>query len=173
MPSYTYSNVANMYGCHKVAFKPPGHGSNFELISYCGCPGYTLSYKCAVAGSDHLGTTVWSGSAFDCSGGEINLLHRFYNGTESDTGVRAYGECNNSSIVAQGVRVENGTYISQLNISVSNDMIGRSIECFDATADSALVDSAIISRTGIKVFKDMPEYPSLGYDLYIYQLSHY
>ena len=70
------------------------------------------------------GTTVWSGSAFDCTGGEITLLHSFYEST-------AYGECNNGSIVAQSLRVENNntSYTSQLNIAVSADMIGKSVEC--------------------------------------------
>ena len=101
-----------------------------------------------VMGSDYFGIMVWSGSAFDCAdtGGEISLLHSFYNSTESHT--RAYGECNNGSIVARGIRIENGTYISQLNISVSADMIGKNIGCFDALTNSTLVGSAIILTSG-------------------------
>ena len=108
-----------------------------------------MSYECAVAKSGYFGTTVWRGSAIDCPGGEINLLHRLYNDTETHISIHAYGECSNGSIVAQGVRIENGTYISQLNVSVSTDMIGRSIQCFeDTTYSTLLVGSAIISTSG-------------------------
>ena len=94
----------------------------------------------------YFGTTVWSGSAFDCAGGEIILLHSLYDSTESH--VRAYGECNNGSIVAQGITIKNGTYTSRLNISVSTDMIGRSIECLYDATNSILVGSAIILTSG-------------------------
>ena len=107
-----------------------------------------MSYECAAAEGGYSSTTVWRGSAFDCFGDEINLVHILYNNTESHI-IRAYGECNNGSIVAQGVRIENDTYISQLNVSVSTDMIGRSIECFeDTTYSTLLVGSAIISTSG-------------------------
>ena len=95
----------------------------------------------------YFGTTVWSGSAFDCIGGEISLLHSSYNCTELCG--HAYGDCNDGSIVAQGLRIENGTYISQLNVSVSADMIGRSIECLYDTSNSTItLGSAIIVPSG-------------------------
>ena len=99
----------------------------------------------------HFGTTVWRGSAFDCASSEISLLHNNYNST-----MRAYGECNNGSIVAQGLRTENGvTYISQLNISVSTNIIGRTIECLYDLTTFLLVGSAIISDlSGIKLTHD-------------------
>ena len=123
-----YSNVWLLQG---------SNSNNLKQISYCGCPGYTLSYECIVMGSDYFGVTVWSGSAFDGAGGEIILSHNLYNSTESH--VRAYGdlECNKGSIVAQGIRIENGTYTSWLTISVSTDM---SIECFyDATNSESIL----------------------------------
>ena len=103
-----------------------------------------MSYECAVVGN---GITVWHGSAFDCSGNEISLIHILYNSIESHV-ICAYGECNNGAIVAKGIRIENGTYISQLNVSISTDMIGRSIECFEDTIYSTLlVGSAVISTS--------------------------
>ena len=63
-----------------------------------------------------------------------------------------YGECNNGSTVAQRIRIENGTYISQLNISISTGTIGRNIECFDAAANSTLVGSrSVIILTAGKI----------------------
>ena len=97
--------------------------------------------------------TIWSGSAFDCAGGEISLLHSLYNST-FEYHARAYGECNNGSIVAQGLRIENGSYISQLNISVSTDRIGRNIECFYETTNSTLVGSTVILISGKELTKN-------------------
>ena len=74
------------------------------------------------------GVTVWRGSALSsCSVHEITLLHR-------DFGVNtaaAFRNCysSNSFIVAQGFKVENGSYISQLNVTVTSDVIGKSVEC--------------------------------------------
>ena len=113
--------------------------------SHCTCPGDTLSYECKVIGSRY-GTTVWHGSVFDCASGEISLLHSFYESTES----HAYGECNNGSIVAQSLRVENiMCYASQLNITVNADMVGKNIECIyddGNTVTSQLVGALNITR---------------------------
>ena len=45
------------------------------VLSECVCPGRELRLECTVVG---LGTTVWSGTAFDCPGqahSEILLCH--------------------------------------------------------------------------------------------------
>ena len=101
-----------------------------------------------VMGSN-FGTTVWRGSAFDCATGEISLPHALYSSTVSY--LRLSGECNNGSIVAQGLETENGTkFTSQLNISVSAKVIGRNIDCFydDANNNTKLVGSRTISTSG-------------------------
>ena len=91
----------------------------------------------------------------------LSLVHILYNSTELHV-ICAYGECNNGAIKAQGIRIQNGTYISQLNVSVNTDMIGRSIECFEDTIYSTLllVGSAIISTSGkdIKVLHKLISY---------------
>lgn len=73
----------------------------------------------------HFGLTVWTGSAFDCARGEVVLLHqRFPENSRS--------ECNayDGSITAQSLRVENNScFVSQLNVNVSHDMIGKTIKC--------------------------------------------
>ena len=85
-----------------------------------------MTYECTAIGSP-LGTTVWRGTAFDCTSGEISLLHRAY----AETSVlRAYGECNNGLITAKSLSVADSMcYTSQLNITISNNVIGKSIEC--------------------------------------------
>ena len=76
------------------------------------------------------GTTLWRGSAFDCasSSNEISLLHNLH--MNNNALARANGVCNNGSIVAQILRVDNGSiYVSQLNVTVSDSVVGKTIEC--------------------------------------------
>ena len=95
-------------------------------LSGCTCPGYTLTYECTVMGGPG-GATVWHGTSFNCtmSDHEIVLLHSRF---ESNTGTLRM--CSNGAIVGRSLRVENnGRYTSQLNVTVSSDMTGESIEC--------------------------------------------
>ena len=90
------------------------------LTSGCVCPGDTLSYECTVTGAS---TTIWRGSAFNCYRyNEIVLLHSRF-----DTGT--YGTCNNGAIVARGLSIEGNNYTSQLNVSVTPNTVGKTIEC--------------------------------------------
>ena len=57
--------------------------------------GEHLIYKCTILGEPG-GSTVWLGSAFNCTSHEISLFHSEY---ESTTG--AYGDC--ADIVGQSV----------------------------------------------------------------------
>ena len=97
--------------------------NKLELIQGCAlCPKQTFIYECTILGTP-FGLTVWTGSVFDCSLGEILLLHRLF-------AKNAIGACNDGSIVAEGLRVENDScYISQLRVTVSHDMIGKNIQC--------------------------------------------
>ena len=92
------------------------------LTSGCVCPGDTLSYECTVTGGG--GVTIWTGSAFNCSFkyNKIILIHsRFDTGTS--------GTCNNGAIVARSLSIEGNNYTSQLNVSVTPDTVGKTIEC--------------------------------------------
>ena len=77
---------------------------------------------------------IWRGSAFDCStkNNEINLnFGRFSS---------AAGVCNNGSIQARSIMgVEYNLYTSQLNITVSSDMIGKTIECVHDNINNSTV----------------------------------
>ena len=95
-----------------------------------------------------FGYTRWRGSAFDCPRGEIILRHRFFSldGEDSEAGV-----CNNGSIVGQSLRVQDGQYSSQLNVTVTADMIGRSVECVYADGgNSTIVGSLNVTSSGKK-----------------------
>ena len=71
-----------------------------------------------------MGTTVWRGTAFDCSsaGNEIVLLHdRFTSGEAT---------CNHGQIVGRGITVVNSScYTSQLYVMISSSLIGKTVEC--------------------------------------------
>lgn len=87
--------------------------------------------------------TVWRGSALaDC---EMLLLHGDYE-------IPNYKKiCNNGNIVGGNVHiengVENGTYIygSQLNVIVTLNMIGKSIECVHESENIRVIGSHMIS----------------------------
>ena len=91
----------------------------------CVCPGDILTYECTVLGGSG-GLTVWKGDFFHCSNGiqQIELVHVQL--MEGDFSSRT---CNDGSIVAKIVRVENDSFISQLNVTLTHNITGRSIEC--------------------------------------------
>ena len=95
------------------------------------------------------GFTVWQGSALNCSSNEITLLHRRFTSVEGT----ALGICNQGSIIGRSLRVENGSfYTSQLRVTVSSEVIGKSIRCLHDDTNTALVGELIIDRTtGIKI----------------------
>jgi hypothetical protein len=82
----------------------------------CVCPGDTLTYECTV---ERGVATVWTGSAIDHN--NIVLLH------SHDRGVYRY--CNNGTIVARGHIEGNYSYTSQLNVTITPDTAGKTIEC--------------------------------------------
>ena len=92
----------------------------------CQCPGDIVTYECTVIGGQG-GTTVWTGSAFHCPSSDhmIQLVHGHF---ASEKGSVRY--CNDGDIVARGLRVENNSYTSQLNVTLTSDLAGESIECF-------------------------------------------
>ena len=78
-----------------------------------------LTFTCIVEGGNF---TVWGGSAFECAGNEIVLDHRgFYHGTS--------GQCNNGAIVGQSVDINGIYYTSQLNVTVSNGLDKKTVNC--------------------------------------------
>ena len=69
------------------------------------------------------GYIVWSGSAFNCSSTNnyITLSGHFDIGTSRT--------CNNGAIVARILSAEGNSYTSQLNVTVTPDTAGKTIEC--------------------------------------------
>ena len=84
---------------------------------------------------------MWGGSAFDCEGNEIILIHSNFIGRTSG--------CNDGAIVGQSISVNNGgtCFTSQLNVTVSNGLNGKSVNC---SLDSGMQDArtSVISVSG-------------------------
>lgn len=108
-------------------------------ISKCTCIGDILTYECAVTGP---GFTIWQGSAFECPSLEnsIQLRHSSY-----DSGTM--GQCNDESITGRSLGVSNDVYTSVLNVTLSTDLIGRTVECKhnDFTTTNPIGSSTIIT----------------------------
>ena len=116
------------------------NGQNFGQRNGCDtvCPGDTLIFTCTVSDTaPDGGFTVWSGTAFDCSPAEIIIPHH-----EFTTPVK---ECNDGAIVARSLRVEGNNYTSQLNVTVTSEMKGRTIEC--AFDDGRIVVAVVLQST--------------------------
>lgn len=108
----------------------------------CASPGDLLTFECTSFGGI---TTIWHGSAFDCGPGsdEIWLQH-------SQFPSRARGSCNSGQILAQSVGVVNNTYyISQLNVTVSSDMLNKTIQCYRLDLNGHDVNLTILTSTTI------------------------
>ena len=85
------------------------------------CPGDVLTTECTIMGS---GATVWRGTAFQCVGNEILLRHSQFGESYNPTGFY-----NNGAIVARTLGVVNGSYTSQLNVTVSLELNNTTVEC--------------------------------------------
>ena len=94
------------------------------------------------------GYTIWRGSAFrDCISNEqdILLLHLCFTSNGGTSGI-----CNHGDIVAQSLGVEGSNYTSQLNVTVTPDVIGKTIMCRSNEATNEITEfSTTITTTGI------------------------
>lgn len=112
----------------------------FKVVNDCLCPGYTTSYQCNVTGE---GYTIWKGSAFDCilSGNEILLLHINYIGGTVRT-------CNNGQIVGRSLGVTNNCYTSQLDVNITAEIEGGTVECvYESGSATEVIGSSLLSLT--------------------------
>ena len=83
-----------------------------------------MTYECTVEGGPG-GATVWTGSALNCpSDNGLYLSHEHFTKPGGTT-----TSCDNGSTVAQSLYVQNNFYISQLNITVTHDTAGQTIQC--------------------------------------------
>ena len=94
----------------------------------CNCVGDTLTFECTVMNGL---LTIWRGSALNCAstGNEINLL----NSSDGDQ------TCNGGMITGQVIKHEGNNYTSQLNVTLSFDLISRVIECASNNGSENLI----------------------------------
>ena len=92
------------------------------LTSECARPGDTLSYECTFMESGYI---IWTGTAFICSSTNNNIIlsGHYHTGTSRT--------CNNGAIVARILSAEGNNYTSQLNVTVTSDTAGKTIECIN------------------------------------------
>jgi hypothetical protein len=94
----------------------------------CFRPCDTVMYECTVIG-DQGGFTVWMGDFFHCSSGKRVMELQHSPTRVGDTPEFTDRTCNNGSIMGRIILAENGIFISQLNVTLTSDIVGRSIEC--------------------------------------------
>ena len=93
------------------------------------------------------GPTIWTGTAFNCSASDyaIILLHSRFSSTKGD-----YGSCSNGAIVGQSLGVEGNNYTSQLSVTVTPDIAGKTVEClYDDEHITTLVFTLVIPTIGL------------------------
>ena len=120
-------------------------------MSDCVCSGHELRLECTVVGA---GTTVWRGSAFDCSGSANEILLRH---AQFETGTSGY--CNNGRIIGRTINTTSDSdgikFISQLiiQLDVNDTLEGRTVECvhFNLTHDIVIGTHTIIYLRGTSI----------------------
>lgn len=102
------------------------------------CPGDVLMYNCTINGG---GSTIWSGSAFDCETrmDEIILRHsQFVSGSS--------GNCNDGAVTAQSLGVVDSTcFTSQLSVTVDLEMNNKTVLCAHSSEIITTIGVGIIS----------------------------
>ena len=99
--------------------------TDFHAVTDCVCPQEVVTYECTVYGSPES-LTVWEGTALrGCNSGEIIIYH-----TDFET-PKARGSCtlNSGEIAWKDLRMQNGSYTSQLNITFSSILQGNTVNC--------------------------------------------
>ena len=90
--------------------------------------------------------SVWKGTIFsDCDINEIILLHNRWETTN-----KLIAQCNTSHIIGQSIRVENGSYISQLEVIVEpghDKMPFKNVTCAQDIGTKAIVVDSITINT--------------------------
>lgn len=109
------------------------------------CPGFNLVLECSTEPGGPL--TVFQGNLINCSNtnNEITLLHSRFNAL-----TEIHGICNNGTILGYSLPVNTSSscYISQLLITVTPDMIGKTIQCvYDNGVTTKEIGNFSIERT--------------------------
>ena len=133
-----------------------------SLPTGCACPGDSLNYTCTVVGGS---STIWSGTAFDCRGDQISLLHEQF-------GISAAaGDCGSLSAIGDSVTDTSGQvcYSSTLTVPVSVSLNGLTVGCDREPSVTVSGSPHTLSVAGIlnsgQYLLNNPSFPPLVYFL--------
>ena len=92
-----------------------------SLCGACICPGRVITYNCVAPGGL---ATVWQGTAFNCTGNRISLLHSDQSGHSPS--------CNGGAIRGQltSFNPDNNSYSSELDVAARVGLHNKTVECF-------------------------------------------
>ena len=112
-----------------------------ERTTGLGCipDGTTVNYECTVTDTFGIASTVWQGSAFNCSGSPLNrisLLHSVYASGTSDT-------CGDLS--AMSIGTDGTNYTSRLTVTANTGLDGTVIDC---TISGVVLEGSDTIRVG-------------------------
>ena len=113
------------------------------VINGCTCEGYDQIYECRITGS---------GSSYSLE--RICIRLSCYRHSSFIVVLTPKKTCNDGAISGRIIRAENNTYVSQLTVSFSAEMIGLTISCFhDSRGTQNQIGSSLIALTrGITSF---------------------
>ena len=108
--------------------------NEFRIVGSSGCE---LVVECTITGGR---ATVWKGTIFDdCQNDEIVLRH-----SQFTSGIEIHALCGaRGPVVGRSVSIANGSFTSQLLVNISEDLLGRTIEC--ANESGQIIGSKQIS----------------------------
>ena len=101
--------------------------------------GATVNYECTVMDGAGVASTVWLGSAFNCSrspSNSISFIHNLYGSAES-------GICGDLS--AMSIGVDGTNYTSRLTVTANTGLDGTMISC---TISTVRVEGSDTVRVG-------------------------
>ena len=119
----------------------------------CICPGGVVTYECTVMSGFH-GVTIFRGnpSSFFCCIGNSNCLNEIVlHHAQFNNSIQSI--CNNGTVIGQSLSNDNNTYYtSQLNITVTSELIGDTIECVhDNGTHHVVIGRSKLNNTGTDV----------------------
>ena len=119
----------------------------------CICPGDIVNYQCTIINGSYGGFTIFRAkpsSFVGCTRNntDIVLSHSQFNRSQHGFNI----SCNNETVIGQILSNDDGIYSSQLNITVTTQLIGDTIECFhDNGMQSILVGESPIYNPGAAI----------------------
>ena len=128
-------NLQNLIGYTIIGYLSM---SEFIVINNCTCNGY----ECRITGN---GSTIWqgTGTTVGCSSSSNEII--LFHGQSSSSMCHV---CNSGAVMGCITSVENNSYITQLMVSVSAEVIGTNISCsHDHGGHTDLIGSSLITLT--------------------------